>query len=118
MDQDITENFGIFARLGKGNGAINDISWTWSTGTHWQGPIPGREQDVWGVAAGGVQGNKHTDNKDMEFHYETYYQVKLTDNFSIVPDLTYVNNSNANSDNDDIMFGMLKFFFTFSTPGS
>ncbi|WP_041721992.1 carbohydrate porin [Maridesulfovibrio salexigens] len=28
MDQDITENFGIFARLGKGNSAINDISWT------------------------------------------------------------------------------------------
>ncbi|WP_320174195.1 carbohydrate porin [Maridesulfovibrio sp.] len=118
MDQDITEDFGIFARLGKGNGAINDISWTWSIGTHWQGPIPGREQDVWGVAAGGVQGNKHTANKDMEFHYETYYQVKLTDNFSIVPDLTYVNNSNANSNNDDIMFGMLKLFFTFSTPGS
>ncbi|WP_421903470.1 carbohydrate porin [Maridesulfovibrio sp.] len=118
MDQDLTENFGIFARLGKGNGAVNDITWSWSTGTHWQGPIPGREQDVWGVAAGGVQGNKHTNNKDMEFHYETYYQVKLTDNFSIVPDLTYVNNSNGNSNNDDILFGMLKFFFTFSTPGS
>ena len=118
MDQDLTENFGIFARLGKGNGAVNDITWSWSTGTHWQGPIPGREQDVWGVAAGGVQGNKHTDNKDMEFHYETYYQVKLTDNFSIVPDLTYVNNSNGNNNNDDILFGMLKFFFTFSTPGS
>ncbi|WP_321401627.1 carbohydrate porin [Maridesulfovibrio sp.] len=118
MDQDITENFGIFARLGKGNGAINSISWTWSAGTHWQGPIPSREQDVWGVAAGGVQGNRHTANKDMEYHYETYYQAKLTDNFSIVPDLTYVTNSNANSNNDDIVFGMLKFFFTFSTPGS
>ncbi|TIH13732.1 hypothetical protein D0S45_14040 [Marinifilum sp. JC120] len=118
MDQDITEDFGIFARLGKGNGAVNNITWTWSAGTHWQGPIPGRDEDVWGVAAGGVQGNKHTANKDMEFHYETYYQVKLTDNFSIVPDLTYVNNSNANSNNDDILFGMLKFFFTFSTPGS
>ncbi|NDV26056.1 carbohydrate porin [Desulfovibrio sp. JC010] len=118
MDQDITEDFGIFARLGKGNGAINSITWSWSAGTHWQGPISGREQDVWGVAAGGVQGNRHTDNTDMEYHYETYYQVKLTDNFSIIPDLTYVTNSNANSSNDDILFGMLKFFFTFSTPGS
>lgn len=117
MDQDITEDFGVFARLGKGNGAINSIAWSWSAGTHWQGPIPGRDQDVWGVAAGGVQGNRHTENKDMEFHYETYYQLKMTDNFSIVPDLTYVNNSNANSNNDDIFFGMLKFFFTFSTPG-
>ncbi|WP_320006431.1 carbohydrate porin [Maridesulfovibrio sp.] len=118
MDQDITENFGIFARLGKGNGAVNDISWTWSTGTHWRGPIPGRDEDIWGVAAGGAQGNKHTDNTDMEYHYETYYQIKLGDNFSIVPDLTYVTNSNADSNNDDIVFGMLKFFFTFSTPGS
>jgi|GEM_PF-2562532 hypothetical protein len=118
MDQDITEDFGIFARLGKGNGAINNITWTWSAGTNWQGPLPMREQDVWGVAAGGVQGNKHTDNTDMEFHYETYYQVKLTDYFSIVPDVTYVTNSNANRNNDDILFGMLKFFFTFSTPGS
>ncbi|WP_419782043.1 carbohydrate porin [Maridesulfovibrio sp.] len=118
MDQDITENFGIFARLGKGNNAVNNISWTWSAGTHWQGPIPGRDKDVWGVAAGGAQGNKHSDNSDMEYHYETYYQVKIAENFSIVPDLTYVTNSNANSNNDDIVFGMLKFFFTFSTPSS
>ena len=118
MDQDITENFGIFARLGKGNSAVNDISWTWSAGTSWLGPIPGRDEDVWGVAAGGAQGNKHSDNSDMEYHYETYYQVKLADNFSIVPDLTYVTNSNADRNNDDIVFGMLKFFFTFSTPSS
>lgn len=116
MDQDITKNFGIFARLGKGNSAVNSITWSWSAGTHWQGPLPERDEDVWGVAAGGVQGNKHTNNNDMEYHYETYYQIKLTDNFSIVPDLSYVTNSNANSNNDDILFGMLKFFFTFSTP--
>ncbi|WP_432734727.1 carbohydrate porin [Maridesulfovibrio sp. FT414] len=116
MDQDITDDFGVFARLGRGNGAVNDITWTWSAGTHWQGPIPERDEDVWGVAAGGVQGNRHTANKDMEFHYETYYQIKLADNFSIVPDITYVTNSNCNSHNDDIVFGMLKFFFSFSTP--
>ena len=116
MDQDITEDFGVFARLGKGNSAVNDIVWSWSAGTHWAGPFPNRNEDVWGVAAGGVQGNKHTVNADMEYHYETYYQVKLTDNFSIVPDITYVTNSNANNSNDDILFGMLKFFFTFSTP--
>ncbi len=116
MDQDLTEDFGIFARLGRGNGAVSNISWSWSLGTHWSGPIPGRDEDVWGVAAGGVQGNQHTANKDMEHHYETYYQIKLTENFSVVPDLTYVTNANANVKNDDILFGMLKFFFTFSTP--
>ncbi|CCO22680.1 carbohydrate porin [Maridesulfovibrio hydrothermalis] len=116
MDQDITEDFGVFARLGKGNAAVNNITWSWSTGTHWEGPLPGRDEDVWGIAAGGVQGSKHTVNNDMEFHYETYYQIKLTDNFSIVPDVSYVTNPLANDSNDDILFGMLKFFFTFSTP--
>ncbi|WP_320172006.1 carbohydrate porin [Maridesulfovibrio sp.] len=116
MDQDITKEFGIFARLGRGNGAVNSVTWTWSAGTHWQGPLPGRSEDVWGVAAGGLQGNRHTSDNDMEFHYESYYEIKLADNFSIIPDITYVTNSNCNSENDDIVFGMLKFFFTFSTP--
>lgn len=116
MDQDLTEDFGIFARLGRGNSVVSNITWSWSLGTHWEGPIPGRDEDIWGVAAGGVQGNELTENRDMEFHYETYYQVKLTDNFSIVPDVSYVTNSNANSNNDDILFGMLKFVFNFSTP--
>lgn len=116
MDQDITGNFGVFARIGRGNSAVNNITWTWSAGTHWQGPIHSRKDDVWGVAAGGVQGNRHTSNSDMEYHYETYYQASITENFSIVPDITYVNNPNCNSVNDDILFAMLKFFFTFSTP--
>ncbi len=116
MDQNLTEDFGVFARVGRGNGAVNNITWSWSIGTNWQGCIPGRDDDVWGVAAGGVQGNKHTANKDMELHYETFYEIKLGTNFSIVPDLTYVSNSMTNNGNDDIVFGMLKFFFSFSTP--
>ncbi|MBI9111717.1 carbohydrate porin [Maridesulfovibrio ferrireducens] len=116
MDQNLTKDFGIFARVGKGNSAVNNITWSWSLGTNWQACIPGRDEDVWGVAAGGVQGNKHTANSDMEFHYETFYQIKISNNFSIVPDLTYVSNSLATNGNDDIVFGMLKFFFSFSTP--
>ncbi len=116
MDQDITRDFGIFARLGRGNGAVNNITWTWSTGTHWKGPLPARAEDVWGIAAGGAQGSRHTSNKDMEFHYETYYQFKFSDNLSIVPDITFVKNPNCNSNNDDVVFAMLKIFFTFSTP--
>ncbi len=116
MDQNLTKDFGIFARVGKGNSAVNNITWSWSAGTNWKAPIPGRDEDVWGVAAGGVQGNKHTVNNDMEFHYESFYQIKINNNFSIVPDLTYVSNPLANNGNDDIVFGMLKFFFSFSTP--
>lgn len=116
MDQDITKNFGIFGRIGKGNSGVNSITWTWSVGTNWVGPIPERDEDVWGMAMGGVQGSKHTADNDMEFHYETYYRIKIADNFSVVPDLTYVTDSNCNSNNDDILFAMLKFVFNFSTP--
>jgi porin len=64
-------------------------------GLRWQGPIPGRSDDVFGVGFNTVRfsearGAGFTEN--WEFTTEVFYKVHLTGWMSIQPDLQYIVN--------------------------
>ncbi len=52
-------------------------------------------------------------DKDMNFHIEALYRIKVSDNISITPGVVAVLNPEGNSSNDPIVIGTIRTTFTF-----
>jgi hypothetical protein len=103
IDQNLSKTVGMFARYSwqNPNVHLSDVDYSlnhaWSAGLS---IIPinwGRLKDTIGLALGQILPSVEYKNAcDMkariETHYEVYYKVSITDNFSITPDIQLVTN--------------------------
>ena len=121
LDQEITEQVGVFARLAYNNKQVYPVEWFWSLGASLKGLIPTRGDDVLGLGIAGLVAasnlNKATadtgylltgNNEGTEYHLEAYYRIAIAEHVAITPDLQYVVNPLGDSHNDDVFAAMLK----------
>jgi len=113
LDQLVTPQLGVFARLAYQNRHVYEAPWFWSAGTRFTGVIPGRESDIFGLAISGLRANQETPNQGTEIHLETYYRIRLSKHFFISPDLQYVMNPLGNNDEAGIFAATLRGEFRF-----
>ena len=113
LDQKLTEQIGVFGRVGYHNEDVYEIPWSWSAGFNLCGIIPSRPDDEIGVGVAGLIPNEDLENDDTEWHFEGYYRIALTEYFAVTPDIQYVINPLGNEDNDAVFAGMLRAEFSF-----
>jgi hypothetical protein len=113
FDQQLTECFGLFARLAYSSRDAYDTDWFWSFGTNMKGIIPCRDKDELGIGIGGLKGTVAPFNDGTEFHTELYYRIYLNEYFAVSPDIQYVVNPLGNDHNDGLFAGMLRVEFSF-----
>jgi high affinity Mn2+ porin len=119
-EQGITDNVGVFSRLGWNNGQVegwmyNDSNWTASLGMSVKGASWRRKRDVFGlgfVASGASRSNQEfleaggTDILDgdgaltygSEKVIEAYYNFSIWKNIQVTPDYEFVDNPAYNRD--------------------
>jgi porin len=88
---------GAFARVGWVDEDASAIEWFWSTGFEARGPIPGRREDVLGVAvyqaiASNAFQRARGNAFDEETGFEAYYRVAVLPWLAVTPDFQYVVN--------------------------
>lgn len=108
FDQDITKDFGVFGRLGYVNQRVNAMCWDWSTGAQYIGAIPGRGEDIFGLAIGGVHASPSAAYGGMELHLESYYKVRFTEWLALTPLFMYTLQPKGDPDAISIVQGMLR----------
>lgn len=84
IDQQLTDRLTLFARFSQRERNIYAASRSWSAGIQYAGPIPGRDNDTFGIAYGQIAG-KGKYLPAQEKLMETYYSVKLHEKVSLVP---------------------------------
>ncbi len=108
FDQDITEQLGVFGRVGYANQDVNATNWDWSTGLQYTGLIPTRDKDIVALGVGGVQASPNVAYGGMEFHMESYYKFVLSDWFAVTPMVMYTVQPLGSPDSIPIIQGMLR----------
>ncbi len=107
FDQWLTEKLGVFGRAAVGNSVYPDQQF-YSLGFVYQGLLPSRPKDLFAFGAAAALPNREAEYKSPEWHFETYYKIRLTDSLSITPDFQVVLNPAGNSNNDPIYAGTVK----------
>lgn len=113
LDQKVHEQVGLFARFAYSNEDVYEVPWFWSAGVNLLGLIVSRDEDEIGIGVAGLRANDDLEHTGTEYHMEAYYRIALSESFSITPDIQYVVNPLGNTDNDNIIAGMIKGQFTF-----
>ncbi|MFA5118974.1 MAG: carbohydrate porin [Candidatus Omnitrophota bacterium] len=101
MDQELTDNLGLFARYGWQdpkvylNGDSFSLSQSWSIGPQLKGVLWGRAADVLGIGFGQVIPSKQYKRSNSvlaraESHLECYYNLKVNDHLSLSPDVQVI----------------------------
>ena len=106
FDQMLTDVFGVFARLGWERHDINIVSTnpnaaplegTWSCGAQMTGKHWNRKDDILAFAIGQALPSKKYKDAGVagtggaaEGHFEAYYNMKVTKNLSISPDIQWI----------------------------
>lgn len=99
VDQLLTDNLGVFMRVGTQKSELAEVDCAWSLGMQLAGNIWNRENDVFGIAFGqnmisddyGKTGEPDSD----ESHFEMYYNFYVNDALSISPDFQIITNPNG-----------------------
>ncbi|MCP4246986.1 MAG: carbohydrate porin [bacterium] len=113
------QGLGLFARYGRGEDHdVNRLSDFWSLGLQYTGPFEGRAKDVLGLGMYSVHSShRYRREIDRDFvretGYELYYRFQVTPWLQITPDLQYITNPGALSDNDDAVVLGLRARVTF-----
>ncbi len=122
FDQEVTDNVGVFARYAWEypevylNGDDVSLEQSYSIGVQCAGAPWNRDEDVLGIAFGGVTPSndyKKSDsvlNADTEYHLESYYGYKINDHLTISPDIQVIwnpyGNDAANGDKTIVVGGI------------
>ena len=113
VDQMVTENLGVFARASWANDDVYEVEQFYSAGISITGLIKSRPNDTLGLGVAAVVPNNKLENDDIEYHFEGYYRLQISENFAVTPDFQFVTNPQGNSDNDNIFAGMVRAEFSF-----
>jgi porin len=104
-----TQGLGVFSRYGWADSKVNEIADSWSIGLQYQGPVPGRDEDVLGLgfAQGFFSDQASGFTEDYESMWELYYSAQLTDWMALSPGIQYVTNPGGDeSVADAVVFGV------------
>ena len=126
FDQDVTDMVGLFARYGWQNPEVyNDeeefsLAWSWSIGTIINGALWQRSEDFIGLAVGQVaasddykreanrvfESEREGDlNANTETHFEAFYSFKVTNSFTLSPDIQIITEPyGGDAVRDDLIF--------------
>ncbi|MDR3092591.1 MAG: carbohydrate porin, partial [Endomicrobium sp.] len=125
IDQAITEEIGVFARIGynrikKSEDEFRDniFSLLWNTGIQVKGSIWSRANDVVGLAVGQIYDSKGLKTekisyKDAETQIELYYKFALNNHIAISPIVQYFINPNAEKSSNNIFVYGIRTSFAF-----
>ncbi|MBI5194164.1 MAG: carbohydrate porin [Nitrospirae bacterium] len=104
LDQVLTDNLGLWARLGIQDGNVSQFDRHVSGGIQLSGGAFGRKDDVIGVGVGytlisdtykkasGLNGN--------ELYAEAYYNIAVKEGFYVTPDIQYIANPGGDDNRD------------------
>ena len=104
LDQALTPNISLFARVGYQDKELYEFAWAWSVGAEVRGGYWGREADALGAAFGmAMISDDYKDFKRIadaepwydkdESHLELYYRFQLNKHISISPDIQVIWNA-------------------------
>jgi high affinity Mn2+ porin len=113
LDQAVTPNVTLFARVGYQDQEIYEFGWAWSVGAEVKGGYWGRDDDAIGIAYGmAMISNDYQDFKKIvdaepwftkdESHLELYYRFQLNDHISLSPDLQVLWNAQGDERFDPV----------------
>jgi hypothetical protein len=111
FDQVLTDNLGLWARLGIQDGDVSQFDRHVSAGVQISGATFNRTEDVIGV---GLAFNRISDAYKKasgldsdEFLAEAYYNIAVKEGFQVTPDIQYIANPGGNSDKDSfVVYGV------------
>jgi len=94
---DDQQGLGVFGRFGYRDPDVSRMARFWSAGFQYQGLVPGRDDDVLGLAfslqRSGHKYRRHVDRaSDNETVYELYYAIRVSPNLVVTPDIQYIDN--------------------------
>ena len=104
LDQVLTDNFGIWARLGMQDGDVSQFDRHVSAGVQIAGGAFGRPDDAAGVGLGMTMvSDAYKDAlgfSDNELYAEAYYNMLVKEGFQVSPDIQYVSNPGGDGSQD------------------
>lgn len=103
----------LFAQFGWGDPSSNPANWSLAGGFAWDGPLPGRDADSFGIAAGyaGLSsdpGVYQSQTGLYNLNVEAYYAIALTDWMTLQPDLQIIVSPEGSSEMPVAVVGMLR----------
>ncbi|MEZ6165537.1 MAG: carbohydrate porin [Phycisphaerales bacterium] len=93
----------LFAQLGFGDEAVNDVALHLAAGACWVGPWSSRPDDATGIYITFIDLSEDAGYTDDETVIELFYKLQLTPFLSIKPDLQYIIDPAGNSTIDDAL---------------
>ncbi|WP_435019725.1 iron uptake porin [Nostoc sp. CALU 1950] len=91
--------------------------WNWAVTLGF--PDLGKKGNLAGIIVGmepkvtGSSIDQIDEDEDTSYHFEAFYQYRLTDNIAITPGVIWLTAPNHNNDNDDVVIGVLRTTFSF-----
>jgi len=102
QEADDQQGIGIFGRYGLADSQVNELGNFWSVGSQYKGLLPGRDEDVLGLAvAQGIFSDDAGMNEDSESVLELYYSAQVAGWLSVSPSLQYVSDPGGDGNADD-----------------
>lgn len=102
FDQQVSDKLTLFARYGERDRDVYAVNQAWSAGGQYQGLIPGRKDDVLGLAYGQVKAAGAVADAQEKLT-EVYYNYKVSDQIEISPVVQYLVNPAGISASDDVV---------------
>lgn len=111
LDQGLTDNLGLWARLGIQDGDVSQFDRHVSGGLQISGGAFGRPDDVLGLGiAYTMISDTYKDASGLdanELYAEAYYNIAVKEGFQVTPDIQYIANPGGNSDKDPfVVYGV------------
>ena len=111
FDQNLTTDFGLFARYGTSSQNEFTPQTYISAGFHWQGPIPSRKQDDLTI---GFVNNIFSSDRDevvanassFENYVEAYYNLAVTPYLNVQPMLQVITNPGGVEQQTEVIMGV------------
>ncbi len=114
-DEEDEQGLSVFVRAGLTDGDTQDVTYHLGGGVVAVGLIDGREDDSTGVALNlvGFSNESAANFGGDELNIELYYQIQVTDYFSITPDVQYIVNPSGDDSLDDALALGMRFTLEF-----
>lgn len=113
LDQQITQQIGLFARFSIENKDVYEVDRFWAAGVNFKGIIPTRDDDEIGLGIAGLVASSRLEDRGTELHTEAYYRFVVNKYFAVSPDFQYVLDPLGDNNNHSVVAGMLRCEFSF-----
>jgi porin len=106
-DVEDVQGLGLFGRFGLTDGDVNPYSVSWSAGAQYEGLVPTRDQDVFGIGVTQVRFGDYAQTvKQRETACEAYYRTQITPWCHVTPSVQVVKNPGGEAKGDAVVAGV------------